>query len=925
MAEEDLIYGKNRHFFGGIEPSNMKSFTAKYEQRNGVNGVAIKATLPDDTIVDDQTLCVVGGLVIRKRKNHYVEDEFDGEEVIKINCTTNDRSFSWFDDVVEADKTYYYRAFPFSAQGVYSRSLKNSEVAVTVIAGYTPPALSAFNGSISFVNNLPKVTLTGSIQRNITNSEGTAVDNVATIMIRRSSSAYPTSETDGILVQNLTVGASESQPTFSFEIDDTSVQPNVTYYYTAFPKSGTGLYNYDSANHTTITIDIGEPPGPPKYFAVTATAILQDAVAVIDCDLPDRMSDDFPVSVVIKRKIGSYPSTINDGDTVVTFGEDYPSHYSGHHRFIDRGLVDTTQYYYRAFSKNSLGAMNSSFSGATDKNIRAKKQWVFGFEYKYGESDPSASISYDTQVQINGTSRHFDNKDFTPFSMNLSTGVPNYGSWSNIIPGTLFMPKPCIINRNTGEVLCYLNPNDYSQKEDTTAVDVDGLYMMEFPRTYIPSGAANNFFTCNGMVISNVPLSGGNYEMSPFSKVSVKGSILSSNVVYDTPYEYLYVSIYPTRSDDKSSFESKPGFKPTVSADGYELKDEDMGLLKPSNYHNNDDRWSYLLYTDYYYIINLLVLMAKTTDLQKAYGYGLPTNLANQPVTASEWWTGRMDTKGLFYGRAMVTNNPTNDIFGVKTLGIENLWGYAPTFVAGYYNHMWMTNSCKVGNSFTTEYGIFSSITAFRERQCIKSVLGRSDDSDRSTFAIDYCTNGMKTKYLAVLTSSGFKDISQSDIGDGYISNLSGYHITKGNAEDNGKSDSMRYDASLGYGVSPTIVKSGRMTDAIISTSSISDIYNESDMVTPCLNGSSDTYGCDFVIFTNISDGYVDFRADWNDQQDQADKWHRLGSTRAAFVGASASATSPKQNGPFCLTIAKDTQDRISHVNRIVFVNTISQ
>ena len=27
MAEEDLIFGKNRHFFGGIEPSNMQNLS----------------------------------------------------------------------------------------------------------------------------------------------------------------------------------------------------------------------------------------------------------------------------------------------------------------------------------------------------------------------------------------------------------------------------------------------------------------------------------------------------------------------------------------------------------------------------------------------------------------------------------------------------------------------------------------------------------------------------------------------------------------------------------------------------------------------------------------------------------------------------------------------------------------------------------
>ena len=32
MAEEDLIFGKNRHFFGGIEPSNMLAFRVAAEQ-----------------------------------------------------------------------------------------------------------------------------------------------------------------------------------------------------------------------------------------------------------------------------------------------------------------------------------------------------------------------------------------------------------------------------------------------------------------------------------------------------------------------------------------------------------------------------------------------------------------------------------------------------------------------------------------------------------------------------------------------------------------------------------------------------------------------------------------------------------------------------------------------------------------------------
>ena len=57
MAEEDLIFGKNRHFFGGIEPSNMKGFSVYLE--NGV--VKVDAKLPDNTVIDGQQLCTVRG------------------------------------------------------------------------------------------------------------------------------------------------------------------------------------------------------------------------------------------------------------------------------------------------------------------------------------------------------------------------------------------------------------------------------------------------------------------------------------------------------------------------------------------------------------------------------------------------------------------------------------------------------------------------------------------------------------------------------------------------------------------------------------------------------------------------------------------------------------------------------------------------
>lgn len=64
MAEEDMIFGKNRHLFGGIQPSDMKVFSVF----GGTNSIVITATLPNDTVVNGYTLCTVAGAVIRRKK-----------------------------------------------------------------------------------------------------------------------------------------------------------------------------------------------------------------------------------------------------------------------------------------------------------------------------------------------------------------------------------------------------------------------------------------------------------------------------------------------------------------------------------------------------------------------------------------------------------------------------------------------------------------------------------------------------------------------------------------------------------------------------------------------------------------------------------------------------------------------------------------
>lgn len=116
MAEEDLIFGKNRHMFGGIEPSNMLTFSIISK----TDTIKILAVLPNDTVINDQTLCTVAGAVIRRRTDRCPVDEFDGDLVADIKA-----SGTIIDSTADLSNTYYYAAFPYTAQGVYNRNKAN--------------------------------------------------------------------------------------------------------------------------------------------------------------------------------------------------------------------------------------------------------------------------------------------------------------------------------------------------------------------------------------------------------------------------------------------------------------------------------------------------------------------------------------------------------------------------------------------------------------------------------------------------------------------------------------------------------------------------------------------------------------------------------------------------------------------------------
>ena len=148
MAEEDVLFGKNRHLFGGMEPSTMQSFSITMRKTDDGDVYAIlRSKLPSDSTIPHpstgivQTVCSVGGAVIRKSTKGYPENEFDGELLADIH---NDCDI--IDTDIEDGKTYYYAAFPYSKQGVYNKTASGiNRDSVTVNFSKVPTYVYGFD------------------------------------------------------------------------------------------------------------------------------------------------------------------------------------------------------------------------------------------------------------------------------------------------------------------------------------------------------------------------------------------------------------------------------------------------------------------------------------------------------------------------------------------------------------------------------------------------------------------------------------------------------------------------------------------------------------------------------------------------------------------------------------------------------------
>lgn len=483
-------------------------------------------------------------------------------------------------------------------------------------------------------------------------------------IIRRKITDYPKDEFDGDLVANI-----KASTVFA----DSGASPTGTYYYAAFPYTTQGVYNRNKANRVVVN-------EPEHMQAFSAKSVYVSASGTVKVEIMAKLPSGV-AGAVIRRSTTGYPASETEGELFKNI--------TANGTYTDTNVTVGILYYYSAFPYTTAGTYNRSEANRTSVTPK-KRGYLFGYDLVKATPSPTGRVTYPSDV---------DNAAFTPAAMNFSTGKFNYGGWA-FDPGEKFMPRPCMLTY-AGKVDHYLNPNDYTKKVDGTTSKVTdtsfgGNAMMEWPKIYTKRWESNGVyhFRCSSTPQDDTWDCWCNYDRN------------------NNQIDHFYTPVY---------------FGSLVSGRLRSISNVSNGVLHTMVDHigyakANGKDWHIEVLADRLLLQDLLVMMARSTDCQTAFGYGR-CKVSNYNAIAP----GTMDTKGMFWG--------SNDqISGVKVFGMENVWGNLWRYIAG-----WICDSGAMK---------------------VKITRGTHDGST----ATDYNTDGRGYKTIA--------NVDMHKITDGYISSM---------------------------------------------------------------------------------------------------------------------------------------------------------
>lgn len=391
-----------------------------------------------------------------------------------------------------------------------------------------------------------------------------------------------------------------------------------------------GSITESASTGTSATISVGKAG---KY---TLKAKIGDIYSTISSEINIVAETSYSASVAFAKLAvtvttkTSYEISISSGTPITRSGSGV---YKDHEIFNDFVSIGSVWNITGKIDGEDVKAVSKTISVATIETVALSLGVVYGFHVNSNESDPKAAVTYLA-----------DAIGMTPAGLN-SSGQFEYGSWRD----AFFMPRPCML-KTDGTVAYYLNPDDYTKKEDGSASDIsnasfDGNAMVEWGQDgkkiwykIVPDATPTSY----SVYIAD------HQEDSTYKCWSFYNKD-------DKLVDHFYTAIY-RGSEVSGKLRSLSGKTHVAS----KTAEQEITLAKANSAYWNISTWadSLLMYL-------LLYLMGKSLDLQATFGQGDSNGYSVHSTTMT---TGEADKKGLFWGS-------TDNTKKAKVFGMEDPWG----------------------------------------------------------------------------------------------------------------------------------------------------------------------------------------------------------------------------------------------------------
>ena len=336
-------------------------------------------------------------------------------------------------------------------------------------------------------------------------------------------------------------------------------------------------------------------------------------------------------NTTVRYKAGSAPTSATDG-TVAAIETTHNQYQSN--PLVVRGLTNGVTYYISVFPKAENGAINTEATQIVQCTPKAFSTWTVKIDQS--NSNPLTCCTYaDSAVGMDKASSEWD---------------------------AIFGYKPCIMQN--GNVVGYLNPNDFSKYEDGSAAPItDSSYdvMIEFPRRGLNISTSGNIVSVS---LTNNP-NDSNFQYLAHKRGNVQK-------------DYFYLGAYVMTN----GYKSVSGQSPLVNVNLTSFIDST---------HARGASYEIMAFYQYTYIQALYVLKYGNLNSQQALGQGYVGGSSAQT-------TGATNTKGMCYGSSSTTDR-------VKLFGLEDFWGNVFQWLSGLY-------SDNVRNLLTTTDNFGTNISA---------------------------------------------------------------------------------------------------------------------------------------------------------------------------------------------------------------------